>query len=360
MKRNEFIKKAIDENIADKENILYNTLNSISNEHIIKNQKINYKKVVFRVATSFAVISAIVWGSIFVNLPQRNQILAPQGENSTQQNAISQQPQKNMFTLVAYATENSNSKNSSNGSSIKQETKTVLNPNVRVQIPFGKIQRGKYNTFLYENGKRYEGYEVNFGGGLVFVCNGENIESVTYTSLTGKLRYFDVDLLKEMEAKGDLRICKIPVSGSKLNPEGSFENVKKVFYQMWSNGELDEYKNKYFAGKNIDLDDYSIGFSGTSGNWFLVISNKENESYPYKEGPYKEGPTVVAKSGRSVDWEPTKAIDMVMAYAPLNNEELPGDTVTVTAKFTDGQKLTQTISLSFDKEGNIIAEVKVN
>lgn len=349
MKKNEFIKKAIDKNIADKEGILYSILNSCSNEYSVKKKRTGYKRIVGRIAASFVVIVGIACTGIFSNLPHGNPVQIHQGKKTTDIN--------NMFTLVAYATENPNSINIQNGTNMKKETKTVLNPNVKVQMPFGKIKRGKYNTFLYENGKRYEGYEVELDERVGFVCTGKNIESVTFTSSKGMLRYFDVDLLKKMEANGEVYICKIPISRSKLDPEWDMKRIKKVFNQMWSSGELDEYKNKYFNGKDIDLDDYSIGFHSRdnfdSDSMFMIISNKKSGSPVY----LKEGTTVVAKPNVSVTWEPTKAMDMIMAYTPLNYQDLPGDTITVTAKFYDEQTITQTIMLSFDKEGNIIAEV---
>ncbi len=127
---------------------------------------------------------------------------------------------------------------------------------------------------------------------------------------------------------------------------------------MWSAGEFDEYKNRCFNGKNIDLDDYTVGFEcsgeGASESLFMTIKNKGSGCAAY----IKEGPVVVVNSGDSVDWDATNAANKVMEAGPLKYENLPGNTITISVKFTDGQILTQNVELSFDKEGNILAVVK--
>ena len=350
MKKNEFIKKAIDENIADKEGILYNTLNSYSESEVQGKDRFRPRKMALRSGISFAVIMIMVSICIFDGFPIGGQGQPSQGNQIAKVVKTHKQLQKNIFTLAAYAEENSNP----NGkATINEESKTILKPNMKVQMPFGKIEKGEpYKTVI--SGIKYG---TTFKGGC-FECTGDNIELVTITSQTGRLQYFDVDMLKEMEAKGELYICRIPLPKEKIDPPWGFEKVKKVFYQMWSSGELDEYKNKYFGGKNINLDDYSISINERSEQGerkvFLVIADKVDGGPRYA----KEGKTLEVKAGSKVSWGPEKAMEVLSTTDSVKYEELPGDTVTVTVKFIGGEIATQTVYLSFDKEGNVIGEIK--
>lgn len=341
MKKNQFIKKAIDENIANKEEILYNILNNSCYENVHNKKSIKHKRIAFRMAASLAAILMVV--IVFDNLPLSNFTRLHKNKKMVQQNSVSIQQEKNMFTLVAYAAENPTTSNS-NVPAIKMETKTVLKPNAKIKMPGGKIK---------SDGSFY---------GESFEFIGDNIESITLTSVTGTLNYFNVKLLKEMEAKGELNICQIPFSKLKIDQiDCSFETLKETFYRMWSSGELDEYKNKYFQGKNINLDDYSIGYHGSGKDpkkYFFQIANKQNGYPPYNQS----GNTMVLNTANSdnlnISWNPTKACDMLYNHSQVNFKDLPGDTITVIVKFKDGQNIKQSINLSFDEEGNVVGEVK--
>ena len=349
MKINEFIKKAIDENIADKEDILNNTLSSPYQKQAYSKDRLTSRKMAFRAALSLAVISIIVGLNLFGGFPIRDHSEISQGKKSVKQGDTKKQPQKNIFTLVAYAAEKTNGNDTA-----KQETKMILKPNVKFQLPFGKITRTKKAYLIGEiKGK----YPVEFAGGG-FVGTGDNIDSVTITSEAGELDYFDSDRLKEMERRGQLYICRIPFSKEKMNPKWSIEKVVEVFYQMWSSGELDEYKNKYFAGKNINLDDYSIGlkYQGTPNieTVYLEIANKNNERPQYSQ----RGSTLVVKSDKNVGWCPIRTMEALENSETLKYEDAPGDILTITVKFVGGEIVKQTINLSLDKEGNVIGEIR--
>lgn len=45
------------------------------------------------------------------------------------------------------------------------------------------------------------------------------------------------------------------------------------------------------------------------------------------------------------------------SYKPVNFADLPSDTITVTVHFTNGQRATRQLNLSFDRYDNLIAEI---
>lgn len=345
MKKSMLFKRAIDENIADKDLILKNVLNSSTRNSIANKRRIGrYRRLSFRFAVAFLIIAAVLSFN-FSNMP-----LIPDtkyAENNPEPGTTFKQ--KNDFSIVAYAVSIDNSKTSS-GIEVEPNTKNELKPNIKVQMPSGKIKRG--------NVKKSDGYEVTFeGGSLGLASMGENIVNITYTSENGMLHYFDVELMKEMETNGELYICQIPVSVNVINPERGYNSVKKAFSKLWASGDLDEFKNKYFNGKDINLDDYKIGFHGTPDTTgekrYMQIYKKESGTPPY----FKEGLVVKAAPGKVISWSPDNAMGILRKDGNILYEDLPADTITVSAEFNNGDIVTKTIKLSFNKDGNVIAEL---
>jgi len=85
----------------------------------------------------------------------------------------------------------------------------------------------------------------------------------------------------------------------------------------------------------------------------LQLANKRSGTAPYEQ----EGNTIEVKANENIGWSPTKAMKVLASSDQFKYEELPGDTLTVTAKFVGGETITQTINLSFDKEGKVIGEI---
>ncbi|MBL4937465.1 hypothetical protein JK636_17225 [Clostridium sp. YIM B02515] len=345
MKKSMLFKRVIDENIADKDLILKNVLNSSTRNSIANKRRTSrHVRLSFRFATTFLIIAAV----LLFNFP--NMSLIPNtkyAENNPDTGTTVKQ--KNDFMIVAYAASIDNSKTSP-GIKVDPNTKNELKPNLKIQMPSGKIKRG--------NVKKSNGYEVNFeGGSLGLTSMGENIVNITYTSENGMLHYFDVELMKEMETKGELYICQIPVSVDLINPEMGYNSIKKAFSKLWASGDLDEFKNKYFNGKDINLDDYTIGFHGspdtTGERRYMQIYNKENGRPPY----FKEGLVVKATPGKVINWSPDNAMGILQKDGNILYEDLPADTITVSAEFNNGDIVTKTIKLSFNKDGNVIGEL---
>lgn len=138
------MKKAIDENIANKEEILDKTLNCCSEKQAYNRQNIRSRKLAFRAAVSFIIVIIILGISFFDILSIGSNGQSFQGKKVAKEGTPSKQLQKNTFTLVAFAAENSNGEQK-----IKEESKTILNSNMRIQMPFGKIERGEqYKTVI--------------------------------------------------------------------------------------------------------------------------------------------------------------------------------------------------------------------
>lgn len=72
----------------------------------------------------------------------------------------------------------------------------------------------------------------------------------------------------------------------------------------------------------------------------------------------KTGKTITVKASEAIRWSPSgEVIQALTANTPVNFSELEEDTVTVTAKFTDGQTLSKTIILSYDNDGYLCAKL---
>lgn len=344
MKKSMLFKRVIDENIADKDLILKNVLNSSTKDSIEKKRRTSrYMRLSFRFAAAFLVISAV----LLLNFPNMPMIPEKYAKNTSGLgNTVKQ---KNNFSIVVYAASIDNSKTSP-GIKVDPNTKSELKPNLKVQMPSGKIKRG--------NVKNSNGYEVTFeGGSLGLTGMGENIVNITYTSEKSMLHYFDVELMKEMETKGELYICQIPVPVDVINPEMGYNSIKKAFSKLWVSGDLDEFKNKYFNGQDINLDDYTIGFHGapdtTGEKRYMQIYKKDNGRPPY----FKEGLVVKAAQGKVINWSPDSAMGILKKDGNIPYEDLPVDTITVSAEFKNGDTVTKTIKLSFNKDGNVIGEL---
>ncbi len=316
----------------------------------------NLSKNFFKYALCCTLAIIILFSGILLPTNLKRNTL--QDSNLSKKNGVNNKS-SNLFTITAYAAEH-------NGPEAMDITKTktlTLTANTKVEMPFGKIQRGALNTFTYDNGEAYKGYEssYDFDGG--FIVSGDNVESITYSSSNGTLEYFDVDKYLLMLSQGEIYVCSIDLMSHNITGM-SLDELREEFFKLWNSGTFDEYKNKYFKDKPLTLDDYGLHFETKDGDNGKFIATKINirSKADYEESSSKyeiKGSSVVAKAGSPVSWIPSeKAFDMVMAYGELNYEDLIGDTVTIITKFKNGETKTQTIDLSFDKDGNLIGELK--
>ena len=205
----------------------------------------------------------------------------------------------NQFSIVAYASGNS-------------QDKTAISSDAKLVFPSGSIKRGgKLVTYTDENGEQksiYNDTVFEQQGGLCVM--GENILSVTYTSESGELHYFDAAMFESMRRNGQLKTKEVP-----------------------------------------------------SDDGTVLVELEETEEPPY----FRTGKTVTAtyspeigQDSLNVDWFLPEALEIASSNIPLQYEDLPSDTITVTVTFTDGQTMTKTIQISFQEDGSFLGELLDN
>lgn len=323
MKKNKFYQGMLEDNIANKEYKLQNVLSNY------KKRFIKYKILPFRlVAASLALTTVLGYNLLDVT--------------------------NNYSKVFARTVENKDFFNAGN-------SKIDLKVNVGKDMP-SKITQGKLISYVNKNGEEIKEYEVNFESDLRLLWSGANIKSITYSSINGELYYFDDEMFKKMENNGQIYLCKITFPNSKVGSDLSIENVEKAFTRMWKAGEFDEYKNKYFEGKDINLDSHSYGFGCEidyeSGNSVITFYKPQQETQPYMQRGSKIKVNGNNKGEFSFNWLPVKAMDVLKKENFYSNyKNLPSDTVTAEVELEDGQVITKIINLSFDKEGNLAVEV---
>ncbi|NMB32692.1 MAG: hypothetical protein GX992_00405, partial [Clostridium sp.] len=59
----------------------------------------------------------------------------------------------------------------------------------------------------------------------------------------------------------------------------------------------------------------------------------------------------------NVDWIPWYAIDMASEDKPIDYADFPADIINIEVSFTNGKKITKQVQLSFNSNGDLLAEV---
>lgn len=92
--------------------------------------------------------------------------------------------------------------------------------------------------------------------------------------------------------------------------------------------------------------------TGSIGNSFSDVAKNVRSSDEFKE--------CTVKPNEPVSWYPAGAIEDLLMHPEKNQDYslLIGDVITVTATYENGEMQTQTLHLSFDKDGNLFAERK--
>lgn len=269
------------------------------------------------------------------------------------------------FVLMARAAETSSSPSSAGQNS----GLVTLKDNLLVQLPGGKFKYHKNNgSETDKNGKVTWTSGSDFSTDS-FLCKGENLKTVNYSVQAGQLMYSSKQLRDRFQKEQqDAIICTITVPLSKLKG-GDFEGFKR----MWKNGDFQEYQDKYFGGKDVDLNKYSVGFSygsgtGADGTQKITIQPIPTESTDpvLFRGGHITGKTVdtpASDTDGNICWQPSDEIwqqvqkidNQITAGAQADYSSVPGDVITVTATFTDGQTAVKHIELSFSKDGSLCA-----
>lgn len=183
---------------------------------------------------------------------------------------------------------------------------TVVNieESTSVVLPFGKLSRGERDSYIDETGKKMYSYNVGYEHGGISVV-GNNIASVTYTSQAGELQFFDSLLAKEMlnERKED-----------NDNPNSS-EKVELI---------------------------------ALDNNHLLMQHGKEITTVFHEK---------LGTKSFDINWVPWHAIDIASEDKPINFADLPADIITIKVSFANGKEITKQLQLSFNSEGDLLAEI---
>jgi len=275
------------------------------------------------------------------------------------------------FTLAAYAAETGTASTAADpaatAQNVDEASKTVLKPDVKVQLPSGKFANDQLclinGDWVDSSGvKHYAKY--TFSPKTFFNCEGDNIASVTYTSTHGHISFFDRDLADNLYLDGESYICNLAVPNSV--PAGSSkEQIDETFLNLINSRKLDSYNDKYIDfgnGNTVKLklctdQNGNVIASGLSfGSDGLTFGSDALDQLP------QNGSNVIAKANGDVTWTPSIDIWNTVDTSPnfTGYASLPPDTVTVTAKFTDGQALTKTVIISYNADGSISATLQGN
>lgn len=270
------------------------------------------------------------------------------------------------FELIAYAAENQQASSGQTNSAAQASGSITLKNNLVMVLPKG--------GFRFK-----EGGFVSYS----FTCKGANLKTTRYTVQTGSLLYFSKNRLRRyQQALLDTSICAISVPTSTVGKDPS-----TWFSHEWYHGGFQEYKDKYFGGKTVDLDQYNLHFFSdwrTQGNTLILIQqirSAGNLPQILSEGVYLSATTIdvpPTDTKSEISWLPYEAkttikesgtvpnpIEQAASAAEekahktgvLDYSSVPGDTITVTATFTDGQTVTKHIDLSFKNDGTLCAKL---
>lgn len=184
------------------------------------------------------------------------------------------------------------------------DTGVNIEENTSVVLPFGKLSRGERHSYVNETGEKMYSYDVGFEDGGISII-GDNISSVTYTSNRGELQYFDSLLAKKMidEKKAD--------------------------------------NNKPNSSEKVEL----IAFDDSH----LLMQSGQKITKVFQEE--------LGTKSFNVDWIPWYAIDIVSEDRPIDFADLPADIITIKVSFTNGKEISKQLQLTFNSDGDLLAEV---
>ena len=174
-----------------------------------------------------------------------------------------------------------------------------IEENTKITLPFGKISRGKRHLYQDETGKEIDKYDVGFEYGTISI-RGDNISHVKYTSHMGDLWCFDLDVAKQRRLPEKDEVKHVPT-------------IEMI-------GNVDTFLQR---GKEI-------------------ITNYHEE---------------FGVESFDVNWVPWYAIDMASENEALNYAYLPSDSIIIEVHFKNGKSTVKQLQLSFNDDGDLIAEV---
>lgn len=188
-----------------------------------------------------------------------------------------------------------------------------------------------------------------------FGINADNVSEATFESENGTFNYFDIPLQNKLIDEGKYYV-EIPLTDeeNKLYHD-KYENKDREFYNY-----LSKYKDlsKYFNGKSQNAEDYAIYYSDKNDykneNQLLLDQKKyyfkllKSDCKKFTAKTYRNGDKI-----QDVIYYANGASNALLKNPDLKYEDLPSDTITITVKFKDGQKVTKKIKTSFNSKGQL-------
>ena len=219
-----------------------------------------------------------------------------------------------------------------------------------------------------------------WGTGSFYVA-GEDIIRVTYSLKTGMIQHYDQAMEYKKNLEGNpvqmeffLPYTVLDLDETKISIYEQEEKYTERLKALWNSGEcaeLEAVKKGYFTGKSLDVENYRIiNFVGTwdaaqtDGRYFRFTDialdqqlNKEAHKVAVEYYHFDYGKDFnFDDSIYGVTWYP-----MFKPYATVgvtNPEDLPGDEMTIAIELRNGEIIEKIISLSFDKDGYVVARIK--
>ena len=275
------------------------------------------------------------------------------------------------FQIISYA--------DSDGMEGRPIEERLLDADISMVMPHGQIE---LNPDF--NPQNVSDWAYGWGTGSFYV-SGKDIARVTYSLKNGMISHYDMAMELKQNIEGNPVQIEffLPYSALGLNetqdeaqnPEYQLEEkYTERLKELWNSGgcpELEAVKKGYFAGKSLNIEDYTImNFVGTwsaaqtGGRYFrfrdIALDKQLNSeghkvTVEYYHFDYGEQFNF-SDSIYGVLWSPRfKPYPTAAVTSPA---DLPGDELTVTVELRNGDVIKKVIRLSFDKEGYVIAKIK--
>jgi hypothetical protein len=231
---------------------------------------------------------------------------------------------------------------SKNSNSFAIVVKAADAPNGKTLTPNQKV---KLNTKAFDSTSSADSTSVTaVAAGIsdCFTISGKNVKSITYKASSDQLMYISENYSSQVGSTKPYCTIKIPKSEFKSN------DLMGEFKSMWSGGKLDQYKNKYFGGKDIDTSIYNIGFRYDTDTVTAVIT-KLSDISASKDSDISTGNAFTVDSNHQKNVMFTMSGKNEQAISnELNNSNM---TIAITVTFNDGQTQTKTVGIEFDSLG---------
>ena len=301
-----------------------------------------------RISRKRRIVSAVIVAFLFISIFGIDYLSESKGEGHS-------------FQIITFA--------ESEGIDENQLEERLLDANLSMVMPNGQIM-------LHLN-DRYSAYGWGTGS---FYVTGKDIVRVTYSLKKGKITHYDSAMEYKQNLEGNpvrieffLPYSLLDLDESQINGYELENQYTQRLKELWNSGdspELEAVKKSYFAGKSLNIDDYTImNFVGTwsaaqtDGRYFRCTDTMQDEQLT------REAQTVTVEyyhfdygekfnfddSIYDITWSPSFKPNEIQGIT--NPEDLPGDEMTVTIELQNGEIVKKIISLDFDENGYVVATI---